>query len=433
MNIFQTVLLVALGFILVIGVLVFAGILPGFRSQSGSAVSKLEMWGVFPESALNSVVNDINQQNGKTFTLSYKYYPPDQIDAKLIDALAAGGGPDLVILPHELILENEDKLAPIPQQSVSARNYQSSFVDEGSLFAVPNGYAALPLIVDPLVMYVNKDLYTNANLPLFPTNWTSFIQDQPKLTVIGSNNSIIQSAAPLGTFSNNNNAKDIFSLLLLQAGDQIIQMDSNNNLKVLLNAQSNSVGQSPAVAATDFFLQFSDPTKTTYTWNRSLPEAFQAFTNELAANYFGFASELPQIQTTNPHLNFDVTVVPQRDNSNRLTFGRLYGAAVTKKAASNGNALKAVLALAAQGEMKNLAQNLNLPSASRVVLAQAVTDPYLQVFDDSALISHGWYDLAPAESATIFQSMMDAVSSGRLETQSAIATAAGELENLLPH
>ncbi|MFA5001171.1 MAG: extracellular solute-binding protein [Candidatus Paceibacterota bacterium] len=427
-SLFQTGLLILFGVAVVVAVLIFSGILPGFRAQKVGQAGNVVVWGSFPFNTYNQILMDLKDAHKDEFSITY-VDQGNNLETALIEALASGQGPDVVIAPHELILKQQNKFTPLPFASLPLRSYQDAFIDEANLFVRGEGFLAVPLAVDPLLLYYNKDLYNNANILKAPTNWEEFIKIQPLLTKVGQNNRINQSAFALGTFTNNNNAKDILSLLILEAGGSPVSSE-NGQLVVTLDDNFGYTLR-PAEAALDFFQQFADPAKSTYCWNRSLPEARESFLAESLSNYFGLASEAPYLRERNPHLNLNLNLVPQMSGQNRLTFGRLYGVAVLRTTTKASAAWPMVFALTGEEFSKKLADALNFAPTRRALLNPDPAQPDQKVIFDSALISRGWYDFYPTATKAIFQTMNDNVATGRLNTQSAVAEANKELAKLL--
>ncbi len=427
-SLFQTILLILFGVAMVVAVLIFSGILPGFRAKKIGQAGNLVVWGSFPFNSYNQVVMDLRSTHKDEFSLTY-FDKGSDLETALIEALASGQGPDVIIAPHELILKQRNKFALLPFASIPLRSYQDTFIDEANLFVQNEGFLAVPLVIDPLLLYYNKDLYNNANILKAPTNWEEFIKIQPTLTKVGQNNRISESAFALGTFTNNNNAKDILSLLILQAGGSPITL-IDGQLSATLD---NSFGFTlkPAEAALAFFLQFADSAKSTYCWNRSLPEASDSFLAESLSNYFGFASEAPYLREKNPHLSVNLNLVPQMIDKNKITFGRLYGVAVLKTSTKASAAWSMVFALTGEEFSKKSADTLNFAPVRRALLIPDPAQPDQKVIFDSAIISRGWFDLAPAETKTIFQTMNNNVATGRLNVSTAVEGANKELAKLI--
>ena len=105
-------------------------------------------------------------------------------------------------------------------------------------------------------------------------------------------------------------------MLILQTGNDIIER-TDEGLESVINRAVDITG-SPAESAVRFFMEFSNPSKRTHSWNRGMPESKDTFSAGDLAVYFGLASELSDISLKTPHLNFDVAVVPQIRDSNLI-------------------------------------------------------------------------------------------------------------------
>jgi hypothetical protein len=75
--------------------------------------------------------------------------------------------------------------------------------------------------------------------------------------------------------------------------------------------------------------------------------------------------------------------------------------------------------------------SLNLPSVRRDITAGNTADPYQVVFQNAALSSFTFYDPDPSATDGIFERMVENVSSGKLDVDSASVGANQELSALL--
>lgn len=430
-SIFQTILLVALGGAFVGAVLIFAGILPGFRAEQAGSEPVVTFWSTIDRNEIGNLIGEINKKSVGSYQLKYVQANPDNLNNDLLEALAAGTGPDLVLLPHELIFQNRNKIYPLPFASYSERQYQDTFIDAGQLFKVSKGWLALPVAINPLVLYYNKDLYTNAGLITPPTSWEEFVVNQPKLTKLDETKRLNQSATALGASNNINNFKNIISLLLLQVGVSPIYLADDNYQPGLARSREGQ-GLNPSKLALDFYNQFSDPTRSTYCWGRSLPLDRDFFLAGNLANYFGLASELSTILEKNPHLNFDVASVPRLNKGANLTFGQLHGLAVIK------NSTKATVAFSAASELalvdhsnKKLNELLDLPPVLRSSLGQRQSDPFQQIFYNEALTARAWPDPQAEETQKTIKALIDNSTNGRLDSETALTQANDNLKVII--
>ncbi len=423
-------------FFIILAVLIFSGVIPGFgygRAGGGTVT----IWGSIPKDIFTAAITDTKVFSDHKITVSYTAIPSATFESQLVSALARGEGPDIIILPHTLVYQHADKITPISYETVSAREYQDTFVGEGSLFQVGKGILALPLYVDPVVMYVNNDSLTNAGYAKVPTLWSQFVDASSgrsvvqALTTVNAQGVIEKSALALGDFSNVDHAKDILSLLLLQAGSSVISIQEGTTRYMSDLGNNNNQSISPATSALNFFTQFASRGRTTYTWSGTLPRSKNAFSSGMLAVYFGLASELPELREKNPHLNFDMALVPQRETGKSLTYGNLYGVAILRRSANPTLALVTTQLLTAKEFSSSIAKSLSVASARRDVLATNSSDALRAVIDQSALISRGWLDPNPKETETIFGTMVQSTVVGSMESGSAVSRAHQELSLLL--
>ncbi|HRY62276.1 MAG TPA: extracellular solute-binding protein [Candidatus Paceibacterota bacterium] len=421
---FQYILLVIFGFLGVFGVLVFAGIIP-IGGEGATYEGAVTLWGSVPERDMDLVLSDFNKENEDLFTLNYVYKDKQTFENDLINALAKGEGPDLVMITNDLIIKQGDKLLTIPFETYPERTFKDTFVEAGEIFLTKDGTLALPLYADPMIMYWNRDLFTNAGLVTYPKTWTDFLNISEKLTKKDNKGNVFQSAVAMGSYKNISNAKDILTTLFLQVGDNIISKNTGvgDTLSKLYNSTLGGTSRG-AGSAIDFFVEFSNPAKSAYSWNPSLSNSKSLFSEGKLAVYFGKASEYYGIKANNPHLNFDVALMPQREDSSlKVTSADVIGIAVVKASEKQGTALRALYSLTGNNYGKIISGLLPLPSLRRDVLATAEKDPVLSVFNSSAIISRTWYDPDASASDIIFRSLVEAVNSGRQSASEAIRDA----------
>ncbi len=280
------------------------------------------------------------------------------------------------------------------------------------------------------MFYYNRDLLSNAGIAKPFSFWDEIYTNALKLTVKDGAGNITKSILALGEAKNIPHAKDILSLLLLQAGSPITQFISGE----LAPAITGNFNQTTALGevALDFYTQFSNPAKPFYSWNRSLLPANTHFASGDTAYYLGFASELRTLRTKNPTLNLGVAPVPQSRISDRaLTIGKMRAVAISRGSKNLTAALTAALKLVSKGFSFELSKTLLLPSARRDILSEGAADDIMSIFYDAALQSRGWIDPDNSASATIFQEMIESVTSGRARTSEAISNASDKLESLI--
>jgi ABC-type glycerol-3-phosphate transport system substrate-binding protein len=412
-----------------VAILLISGIIPGFHlgGPSGQAVP-ITMWGTVPSEQFRDLIPSLNEQNKNTFTLAYVQKNPAVYESELINALASGTGPDIWLMSQDFILKDRDKIFPIPFESLSERTFKDTFISEGELYLTDKDIVALPFIIDPMVLYWNRDLFASAGISRVPKTWDEFVDFSQKLTVRDQAGNITQAGAALGEFKNIDHAEDIISCLILQTGNPIV---NRAELKSTLT-ESGNLPISPAESAVRFFTEFSDPVKTTYSWNRSLPSSKNSFIGGTLAIYFGYASEYKEIAEKNPHLNFDVAEIPQIKGGNLLvTFANIQGLAISKSSPNLQQAMTAAVALIGKDSIAKISQGTFLPPVRRDLLAEAVQDPALSVFYKAAISSRGWLNPDSQEVFNMFSAMIESVLTGKKKIYDAVRDVSSKLDILL--
>ncbi len=437
---FQYIFLTLFGVAAVVAVIVFAKMPSKADPKIAGAQGTVTIWGTFSGSGgLDKMINTFNQDYKDTFSVNYAYHDPKTFDRDIVEALASGKGPDILLLPDDLILRHTDKIELIPYSATSGVTpgwFQGTFIQAAEIYLRDQGIAALPFAIDPMVMYWNRDLFNNASITETPKHWDELLTLAPKLTLRDpKTGDIIQSAVSFGEYVNVDNAKDIIAMLFLQVGVHIVNMESGHLVVDLITRRTNEVVVNQDVAsAFRFFMDFSNPLKNIYSWNRALPKSRDNFINGNLAMYFGYASEYKLLQAKNPHLNFAVAPVPlPRGAKVDITFAHMHGLAVMKSSRNKGTAFVAVQRLLDPKSSGEFAEVFNLPPVRRDLLNKRPTDAALSVFYDSAIRARTWLDPRPEETNTAFQNIVESVSSGRNPVSEAIDSLSNKLSALLQY
>lgn len=429
---FQTIILVVFGVFIVVGMAYFSlGAGSGGDEDATKLKSNITIWGVLPREVVTEALSDIFQENAAK--ILYEEKREGVFDRELVEALASGVGPDMILLPQNLILRHSDKVYTIPYESMPVRTFKDRFIEEGELYLNEEGILAIPVTIDPMVMYWNRDIFSDAGVSKVPEYWDEFYKLANKITVKDNQSNILRSAISFGEFQNVVHAKEILSMLIMQAGNPITEKNAvaGKGVKSVISDMSG-YGISPAVSALNFYTEFSNPTKSSYSWNRSLPSSFDMFTSGDLAVYFGFASELSKIKRKNPNLNFDVAKVPQtRDASKSITFGKMQGLSILKQSKNINTAFQVSIMFSDPKFIAKLSSSLELPPVRRDLLSKKPADAYMTLFYDSALISKAWLDPSPMSTKGIFKKMIENIVSGRRMANDAVISANAEMQKLL--
>lgn len=424
MSTFKIAVIGTFGAFLFIGIIVFAMSKGGFSKSNANLV----VWGTLSNEAFQALYDKTSIRESDTIKIKYEKKNEADFDREYIEALAEAKGPDIVILRDDHVYKHRNKLYTLPYKSYPERNFKDTFIEEAETFLTPEGVTAIPLMVDPLVMYWNRDIFTNNSITQPPQYWDQIYSIIDKTTRRDNNANVTNSTIALGEWRNINNAKEILSMLFLQAGTSITKRKDNSTRSVLLEQVGD--GMTPGQTALNFYTQFTNPTSNYYTWNRSLPTSQNMFLSGNLAMYIGFASELFSIQEKNPNLNFDVTYVPQnRDTKKKVVFGHMYFMSVSKQSKYTQDAFTALIALTEPKAIKALEIETNLPPVRRDMLGEKQEMAFRTVFYNSALISKTWIDPEPSTSSNTFRDMIESITSGRSKVLDALGRADQDLNS----
>lgn len=431
MNKAQLIIFGGIGVIILIAILVIYGVIPGIRQPPPEKFT-LTVWGFENERFWKSIAENYKK---KYFYVAINYVEKDpaSYESDLLNALAAGSGPDIFILKNSEITKHKEKISPLPQDALSfrARDFRNTFFDaaSGDLITKDGDILGLPLTVETLALFYNRDFLNSANIVNPPKTWEVMVDAVRKLTTYTEVGTVVRSGVALGTSQNVLHAFDILSALFLQSG---VQPFDRNTGKSGLRASQPPVGIiGSAESALDFYTSFADSTKRIYSWSSFFADSLTAFAQEKTAMMLGYPTDFTGIIEKNPHLSFDVAPFPQPTNAGATTYYARYDfETVSKQSKHQDEAWKFLLWLAGTENDKAFADVLNLPPARRDLVTAKPPKDYLQVFYDQVLSSKTW--LIPDEDKIrpIFDEMIDSVVNRSANAEAAVGRADARINNL---
>src|ERR1700739_1834662 len=196
---FQLLVRCIFGAIGIAAILVFALVTAGGGS---TGVSPVTVWGTLDGTTMEEVFRVASQQDSRLSQVSYVQQNASTSEQDLANALASGKGPDIFIMPEDEALYDMDKVYVIPYSSLSQSQFQNTFVDAADSYLSQNGVIALPVLVDPLVLYWNRDLLASAGISQPPQYWDEVPAMVAELVKTDSTGNLQQEGIALGTYQN---------------------------------------------------------------------------------------------------------------------------------------------------------------------------------------------------------------------------------------
>jgi len=379
--------------------------------QEAAAVKKvtLEYWTVYDDvGAINSAVEKFRLYR-PYMTINVRQYKPEEIYERLVEALAEDRGPDIISVPVRQLPFYQSKLATMPSSvkdaivetkktitgstetvislrttvMPNALNIEREFFQTVKKDAIiDNSIYGLPLSLDSLVIYYNKDILDRSGVPEPPRTWEEFQEAARKTTRFNKETGkIVQSGAALGLAKNINNFDDVFYVLLKQSG---ITLGRGGFV------WGGGKNDNPLYNVLDFYTDFANPTRDTYTWNAEQETALDRFVKGGLAFFFGYNYHYNLIKAQGANLNFDVLPLIQLNSENPVNVANYSLQCVVSKSKNQEAAWNFINYLANQN-VKEYLDATGRPTAKRAFLVEQRTKSELTPFVNDLLIAENWY------------------------------------------
>ncbi len=402
--------------IILLVILIATGIIPGLRQkQTGDKLTgDLTVWGVFDdEVAINSTLITEFRNKHPQVNITYKKIDERSYESDLVNALAAGTGPDVFMVQNTWLPKHYNKLSPRDPKQFNLVNFGElypqvvvkDFSKDGKVYA-------MPLYVDTLALLYNKNLFDAAGIAQVPKSWDDLVNAIPLLRRLDDGGRISQAAAAIGGSTRTiNGANDLLFQLMMQFGSQ------------MTNEQHTSAnfGYS-GKQALDYYLSFGNQRSPAYTWDYGVHYSIDAFAEESVAMLFNYGYQLQQLKEKNPFLQIGVAPMLQKTGTTKpITYANYFGLGVS--ATSKNKTLSWLFVDEATVDPATNAKYLNATHRSpalRSLIATSMNDPEVGVFARQALQANSWYQGDSTEVNSTFTSMLDLIVSGQLSTSRAL-------------
>jgi len=420
-----------------ITILVFLTVILILRNIGGGNVgprTTVEFWGVFDDRTVyDKIIRDFQNQNPGT-TVLYKQFSFEDYEKEVVDALASGIGPDVWLMHNTWLPKHIDKLMPLPanipdldQPLMTFGEYQNQFVEVAvEDLTVDNQIYALPLYVDTLALYYNRDLFNRAGITFPPKNWDEFNNVVEQLTSLDVSGNIIQAGAAMGTSGNINRSTDVLMTLMLQSG---VKMTDTDNTSAIFSRSVNNIHVGEI--ALRYYTDFANPSVRTYTWNNSQHYSIDAFTEGAVAMMFNYSHQADILNQRATRLNYAIAPMPQISESDIKNYANYWAVTVSKNSQASNVAWKFAAHLASKEGASTYLAETRRPSARRDIIDLQKNDLRLGIFANQALTAKSWYQIDNFAIESIFAEMIDNVNFGRLSVREALQNAEAEVNVLM--
>ena len=417
---------------------------------------KLEWWRVEDErDNVAQLIDDYKALHPNT-TVNYRKLRPEEFEQVTLEALASGTGPDILSLPNSYLRAWQERLAPLPptltlpviemsglikkaptavmktSPTLGIAGLRNNFVDVVAEDALISGQIyGLPLSLDTLLLYYNRDMLNSAEMPVPPSTWTDFKEASQKLTRIDKQGLLLQNGAALGETDNIPYADHLLAALMLQNGTPMLSGDGGRatfDQKVRVGNEEYA----PGADALRFYTDFANPTKETYTWSRDNKSAVEALASGKLAFLFSYWRDLATLRSSAPRINLGIANFPQIDQAPRnIYYASYYLETVTKQGTHQTEAWDFIQFITSPAEALKYLQKAKRPTALRQYVKTQLDDLELAIPAKQVLAAKSWYHgFKPKAAQDAFLSMIRQVNGGN-EVESALSFGVGLVNQTL--
>ena len=417
----------------------------------------LTFWQTFDDSDAFTEIIDKYQTLHPNITIDYRKLRYEEYENQLLNAWAEDRGPDIFALQNSWIKKYQAKIIPMPDSitmaylvqtgtikkeivpqlktvnSLTLRDLKNNFADVvASDVVLEDGKIyGLPLSIDTLALYYNRDLLNSAGITSAPRFWNKeFQQSIKKLSKQDPKKGLIQAGIALGTSKNINRFSDILSVLMMQNG---AIMSESGQIMFQSVPLTMSNDYNPGLEALRFYTDFANPAKEVYSWNNDMPNSIEAFASGNLAMVFGYSFNLEQIRAQAPKLNFGIAKLPQIEgNPMEINFANYWVESVSKKSKNPNEAWDFIQFLTKEENAKIYLAKTKKPTALKSLIGTQKDNEDLGVFAQQILTSKSWYhgkSVSDAEGAiseminlalTTTDKLQEALSEGAAKVQQTI-------------
>ncbi|PIR92208.1 hypothetical protein COU01_02880 [Candidatus Falkowbacteria bacterium CG10_big_fil_rev_8_21_14_0_10_44_15] len=349
-------------------------------------------------------------------TVNYRKLRYEEYERELIDSLAEDRGPDIFSLNAGWLKRYQGKIASLPEEitmaypvvkgtlkkeevtelrtakSITAAQLREQYLDVVYDNAVIAGKIyGLPVSVDTLILFYNRDLLNNAGITAAPRYWNEeFLADVKKLSKQDADGKLAQAGVALGTSNNIERYSDILSLLMMQNGAEMVTPEG---AVAFHRAPAGSRDNyAPGLEALRFYTDFANPVKEVYSWNKEMPNSLEAFIEGRLGFFFGYSYHLPQIKARAPRLNFGVSPMLQIEgNPTAVNFANFWLETVSNKSAYQNEAWDFIQFAARAENAQSYLTKAVKPTALRSLVDEQANNEEASVFAGQLLTARAWY------------------------------------------
>lgn len=347
--------IIVVGLLFLIGIIILVVVAARSRQSAPPTASTLTIWSPFNEKKVYDQISAGFLKGNPNVKLDFTFIEAKDAkdyEAKVVNAIADGTGPDIWLVRNDWVPKHVDKSFP----AFAAKKTDNPInLIKGSIFdkvvdanVVDGKLYGLPLSGDTLAVIYNVDYYAKYFNEASADQQTAIGNpakswEQLKTQVAGISRSngatVSRSALALGTAENSFAPADVLGALLTQNSSTILTADQQN-VALNLAIYAGGVPTFPTAEALAIYTSFATPGQANYSWNATMGDPVDAFVAGRTGAIIGYYSTLQEIIKKKAGFTMKIGPLPQRstDVAERIDYGITWSHLVNKNSPNTGMA-----------------------------------------------------------------------------------------------